>query len=131
MVHGRPGAGKLYDPTRAMAGIVNPKPFLSELTGKPIMVKLKWGMEYKGTWVCGDGLAMLSLKARLAVVVLARSTLACAGLQMRGFGAARDHCHLRPRPGCGALVFALLTLPIIVFLCRCLCQVIWFQSIRT
>ena len=32
-----------------MAGIVNPKPFLSELTGKPIMVKLKWGMEYKGT----------------------------------------------------------------------------------
>uniref|UniRef100_A0A8D0BG20 Sm protein F n=1 Tax=Salvator merianae TaxID=96440 RepID=A0A8D0BG20_SALMN len=23
-------------------------PFLSELTRKPVMVKLKWGMEYKG-----------------------------------------------------------------------------------
>ncbi|KAJ3274183.1 hypothetical protein HDV01_003466 [Terramyces sp. JEL0728] len=28
---------------------VNPKPFLTELTGKPVLVKLKWGMEYKGT----------------------------------------------------------------------------------
>ena len=27
---------------------VNPKPFLNQLTGKPIIVKLKWGMEYKG-----------------------------------------------------------------------------------
>lgn len=27
---------------------VNPKPFLTELTGKPVIVKLKWGMEYKG-----------------------------------------------------------------------------------
>lgn len=27
---------------------VNPKPFLQELTGKPTIVKLKWGMEYKG-----------------------------------------------------------------------------------
>ena len=27
---------------------VNPKPFLNELTGKIIIVKLKWGMEYKG-----------------------------------------------------------------------------------
>ena len=26
---------------------LNPKPFLSGLTGKPVMVKLKWGMEYK------------------------------------------------------------------------------------
>lgn len=35
-----------------MATPVNPKPFLNELTGKPVMVKLKWGMEYKGeeTW---------------------------------------------------------------------------------
>lgn len=31
-----------------MATPVNPKPFLNELTGKPVMVKLKWGMEYKG-----------------------------------------------------------------------------------
>ena len=28
--------------------IKNPKPFLAELTGKPVVVKLKWGMEYKG-----------------------------------------------------------------------------------
>jgi small nuclear ribonucleoprotein F len=28
--------------------IVNPKPFLNDLTGKPVIVKLKWGMEYKG-----------------------------------------------------------------------------------
>ncbi|KAM7522507.1 hypothetical protein LguiA_012409 [Lonicera macranthoides] len=28
---------------------VNPKPFLNNLTGKPVIVKLKWGMEYKGT----------------------------------------------------------------------------------
>lgn len=27
---------------------VNPKPFLNNLTGKPVIVKLKWGMEYKG-----------------------------------------------------------------------------------
>mmetsp|Transcript_69308 Transcript_69308/g.159157 ORF Transcript_69308/g.159157 Transcript_69308/m.159157 type:complete len:84 (-) Transcript_69308:106-357(-) len=28
--------------------LVNPKPFLVDLTGKMVMVKLKWGMEYKG-----------------------------------------------------------------------------------
>ena len=28
--------------------IVNPKPFLNELTGEAVIVKLKWGMEYKG-----------------------------------------------------------------------------------
>lgn len=27
---------------------VNPKPFLNDLTGKMVIVKLKWGMEYKG-----------------------------------------------------------------------------------
>jgi hypothetical protein len=30
---------------------VNPKPFLNNLTGKPVIVKLKWGMEYKGTFM--------------------------------------------------------------------------------
>lgn len=30
---------------------VNPKPFLNDLTGKPVVVKLKWGMEYKGAAV--------------------------------------------------------------------------------
>eukprot|EP00616_Rhizochromulina_sp_CCMP1243_P004462 CAMPEP_0118961608 /NCGR_PEP_ID=MMETSP1173-20130426/235_1 /TAXON_ID=1034831 /ORGANISM="Rhizochromulina marina cf, Strain CCMP1243" /LENGTH=83 /DNA_ID=CAMNT_0006909789 /DNA_START=21 /DNA_END=272 /DNA_ORIENTATION=- len=37
-----------------MAAIVNPKPFLSQLTGKPVLVKLKWGMEYKGTLMSVD-----------------------------------------------------------------------------
>ena len=27
---------------------MNPKPFLNGLTGKRVIVKLKWGMEYKG-----------------------------------------------------------------------------------
>ena len=33
---------------------VNPKPFLNDLTGKPVIIKLKWGMEYKGeaAWCC-------------------------------------------------------------------------------
>lgn len=36
---------------RTMAFVpVNPKPFLNELTGKPVIVKLKWGMEYKGVY---------------------------------------------------------------------------------
>ncbi len=34
---------------------INPKPFLNGLTGKPVAVKLKWGMEYKGFLVSVDG----------------------------------------------------------------------------
>jgi len=30
---------------------VNPKPFLNNLTGKTVIVKLKWGMEYKGKFL--------------------------------------------------------------------------------
>lgn len=30
------------------ANVVAPKPFLASLTGKPVIVKLKWGMEYRG-----------------------------------------------------------------------------------
>lgn len=33
---------------------LNPKPFLNGLTGKPVMVKLKWGMVYKGYLVSTD-----------------------------------------------------------------------------
>ena len=33
---------------------VNPKPFLNGLTGKPVIIKLKWGMEYKGILVSTD-----------------------------------------------------------------------------
>ena len=28
--------------------LVNPKPYLNNLIGKPVIVKLKWVMEYKG-----------------------------------------------------------------------------------
>ncbi|XP_022300056.1 small nuclear ribonucleoprotein F [Crassostrea angulata] len=40
---------------------MNPKPFLNGLTGKPVMVKLKWGMEYKGYLVSVDGYMNLQL----------------------------------------------------------------------
>ncbi|XP_032143904.1 small nuclear ribonucleoprotein F-like [Sapajus apella] len=40
---------------------LNPKPFLSGLTGKPVMVKLKWGMEYKGYLVSVDGYVNMQL----------------------------------------------------------------------
>ena len=45
--HGtRPEALTLH--VRLQTVPVNPKPFLNDLTGKPVIVKLKWGMEYKG-----------------------------------------------------------------------------------
>ena len=44
---------------------VNPKPFLQELTGKPTIVKLKWGMEYKGALPLRAGMDLLPrLRAR-------------------------------------------------------------------
>ena len=33
---------------------INPKPFLSNLIGKKVNVKLKWGIEYKGELVNFD-----------------------------------------------------------------------------
>ncbi|KIH44057.1 LSM domain protein [Ancylostoma duodenale] len=46
---------------------VNPKPFLNSLTGKPVVCKLKWGMEYKdnvnalGILVAVDGYMNLQM----------------------------------------------------------------------
>lgn len=40
---------------------INPKPFLNGLVGKPVMVKLKWGQEYKGILVSVDGYMNLQL----------------------------------------------------------------------
>ncbi|KAI7904481.1 small nuclear ribonucleoprotein F [Cokeromyces recurvatus] len=40
---------------------VNPKPFLSDLTGKPVSVKLKWGGEYRGYLVSVDNYMNLQL----------------------------------------------------------------------
>jgi LSM domain len=33
---------------------VNPRPYLQELTGKMVAVKLKWGLEYRGFLVATD-----------------------------------------------------------------------------
>merc|ERR1711971_702201 len=46
---------------RTMSGLVNPKPFLQGLTGKAVIVKLKWGMEYKGYLVSVDNYMNLQL----------------------------------------------------------------------
>ena len=40
---------------------VNPKPFLADLTGKSVSVKLKWGMEYVGYLVSTDAYMNLQL----------------------------------------------------------------------
>eukprot|EP00894_Picocystis_sp_ML_P000269 jgi/Pico_ML_1/50786/g1933.t1 len=40
---------------------LNPKPFLAELTGKQVAVKLKWGMEYRGYLVSVDAYMNLQL----------------------------------------------------------------------
>ena len=40
---------------------VNPKPFLNQLTGKQVLVKLKWGIEYKGFLVSTDAYMNLQL----------------------------------------------------------------------
>mmetsp|Transcript_16895 Transcript_16895/g.28536 ORF Transcript_16895/g.28536 Transcript_16895/m.28536 type:complete len:88 (+) Transcript_16895:142-405(+) len=40
---------------------VNPKPFLNDLTGKSVIIKLKWGMEYKGYLASVDSYMNLQL----------------------------------------------------------------------
>ena len=42
---------------------VNPKPFLTELTGTSVCVKPQWGMEYKGFLASVDGYMNLQLAA--------------------------------------------------------------------
>lgn len=50
-------------PEVAMASTMplNPKPFLNGLTGKAVLVKLKWGMEYKGYLISVDAYMNLQL----------------------------------------------------------------------
>ena len=43
------------------AAVMNPKPFLNSLLGKVVMVKLKWGHEYKGFLVSTDGYMNLQM----------------------------------------------------------------------
>jgi small nuclear ribonucleoprotein F len=40
---------------------VNPKPFLADLTGKIVRVRLKWGMEYQGKLESSDAYMNLQL----------------------------------------------------------------------
>jgi small nuclear ribonucleoprotein (snRNP)-like protein len=56
---------------------VNPKPFLNELTGKVVYVKLKWGLEYKGYLVSTD--SYMNVQASAPVLTLH----ACAGSRER------------------------------------------------
>lgn len=44
-----------------MSAPINPKPFMKDLTGKAVIVKLKWGMEYKGYLVSVDSYMNLQL----------------------------------------------------------------------
>ena len=48
---------------------LNPKPFLNSLTGKPVVVKLKWGMEYKGYLVSTDGYMNLQVQSVASDIV--------------------------------------------------------------
>ena len=41
--------------------IVNPKPFLADLTGKQVRVRLKWGQEYMGELASSDAYMNLQL----------------------------------------------------------------------
>lgn len=41
--------------------IVNPKPFLADLVGKIVRVRLKWGMEYQGKLASSDAYMNLQL----------------------------------------------------------------------
>ena len=45
---------------------VNPKPFLQQQTGKPVVVRLKWGMEYKGFLVSTDNYMNFQVSPRQA-----------------------------------------------------------------
>lgn len=49
---------------------LNPKPFLNGLTGKPVLVKLKWGMEYKGYLVSVDGYMNLQVNSLLLINII-------------------------------------------------------------
>jgi len=44
---------------------VNPKPFLQNLTGKSVEVKLKWGLAYKGYLVSTDGFMNLQVSGTM------------------------------------------------------------------
>ena len=56
-----PPSSSLVLPIATQFVPVNPKPFLADLTGKSVSVKLKWGMEYVGYLVSTDAYMNLQL----------------------------------------------------------------------
>nr|CAD7445758.1 unnamed protein product [Timema bartmani]CAD7460827.1 unnamed protein product [Timema tahoe] len=56
-----PKEGIRHRLTMSAAMPINPKPFLNGLVGKPVIVKLKWGHEYKGYMISVDGYMNLQL----------------------------------------------------------------------
>lgn len=87
---------------------VNPKPFLQELTGKVVYVKLKWGLEYKGYLVSTDGYMNIQVRARLPPCLRLRRN--ARPDEQRGEGSARaDDQHLsRPRASSAPVLVALV-----------------------
>ncbi|OAD71462.1 hypothetical protein PHYBLDRAFT_114281, partial [Phycomyces blakesleeanus NRRL 1555(-)] len=70
---------------------VNPKPFLNNLTGNTVIVKLKWGDEYKGYLISVDAYMNLQLanteefKDGVSVGVLGEVMIRCNNvLYIRG-----------------------------------------------
>jgi len=47
--------------TREPLKLTQPKPFLADLTGKRVIVKLKWGQEYRGILMSFDAYMNLQL----------------------------------------------------------------------
>ncbi len=77
---------------------VNPKPFLQDLTGKPVWVRLKWGLEYMGYLVSTDGYMNLQVSWWEKLIV------ACLGERgrlrnMSQAGAIRQMWRDHPRLG--------------------------------
>jgi hypothetical protein len=48
---------------------VNPKPYLQELTGKVVNVRLKWGLQYRGYLISTDGFMNLQV-CQLAIALI-------------------------------------------------------------
>lgn len=43
------------------------QPFLQDMTGKPVMVRLKWGMQYKGYLVSVDNYMNLQVSSYASI----------------------------------------------------------------